>query len=170
MTIDSVLGKYAIDNLQLSIDLASAMKSFFDDTRAGENPVDVRKRIEIALRTGADRASKMDELEGRIKFATGLSVNERWYLDGIMDFLMARELQGQTIEAFATACSADPFNMPKFFKIAERPSLIKDCWGLAFQPKRDSYVRPEYQIHKTDETPAPYVPAPRRPVLSKPAG
>lgn len=132
MTVDSILAKYGIDNLQLSIDLASGVKTFFEGTRAGDNPVEIRARIQKALETGAQKAAKQDEMEGRIKVATGLSVSEYWYRDGVIDFLLQRDAEGQTIEKFAEACRADPYNMPKFFKFSERPSLIKDDWGLAF--------------------------------------
>lgn len=152
MTIDSILAKYGIDNLQLSMDMATAARTFFTETEAGNDPVTVRQRIEAAMQTGATRAARMDDMESRVYRATGLRVSDGWHRDGVMAFLLSRDAEGQTIEKFAQACRADPFGMPKFHQIAAKPALLIANWGLAFMDtKKTDEVQPQYKPFTRDE-------------------
>ena len=152
MTMDSILAKYGIDNLQLSMDLTTAARTFFTETEAGNNPVTVRQRIEAAMQTGATRAAKMDDMESRVYKATGLRVSEGWHRDGVMDFLLNRDAEGQTIEVFANACWSDPYGMPKFHQIAAKPALLIANWGLAFMnAKKTDETQPQYKPFTRDE-------------------
>ena len=141
---NKILAKYDIDNLQLEIDLISAFHAYLTERLKSGDKVGARERIEKALQLHEKRATKNEQMESRIFKATGLYVNERWYMDGIIDFLTKKDEQGETIEVFAERCKADPFNMPKFFKIAEKPAYLKDVWGLAFTDTQSDPAAEEY--------------------------
>src|SRR5688572_13787281 len=157
LLVKGIMHKHGIDDLQVEIDFTSAFWRYITERKAGRSAAQIREDILNDLGIATVKSTKQEEMESRIKFATGLSVNERWYRDGVIDFLIYRDAEGQTIEHFAKACTDDPYNMPKFFKFSEFPSLIKDNWGLAFPEKKESYVRPEYQLHQTDESKEHYV-------------
>jgi len=143
LLVKGIMQKHNLTDLQVEIDFSSAFWRYVTERKAGRTAVQIREDILKDLEIGAAKATAQENMESRIKFATGLSVNELWYRDGVIDFLIARDAEGQTVEHFAKACTDDPYNMPKFFKFSERPSLIKDNWGLAFMKKTDE-VRPAY--------------------------
>jgi hypothetical protein len=95
----------------------------------------LRESTDILVEWGklsSDKEQRYNEMEDRIYKSTGLTVSDRWYRERVMDFLLEKDEQGETIETFAKACKDDPYNMPKFFQIAQKLSLLKDTWGLAF--------------------------------------
>ena len=47
-------------------------------------------------------------------------------------FLLKKDAEGQSVELFAEWCRNNPFNAPKFFKIAEMPDLLMVNWPAAF--------------------------------------
>lgn len=132
LLVTGILAKYDIDDLLLEIDLSEAFKQYLQARQKSRDKAGIRERIMADMEIAAARQTKNEEMESRIFKATGLYVNERWYQDGIIDFLIEKDRQGETIEVFATACKADPYKMPKLFKIAEKPSYLRDVWGLAF--------------------------------------
>lgn len=86
--------------------------------------------------TSSEKEQAYKAMEERVFKSTGLAVNETWRRERVIDFLIEKDAAGETIEIFAAKCKADPFNMPKWFQIAQKPSLLKDTWGLAFvQPQ-----------------------------------
>jgi hypothetical protein len=95
----------------------------------------LRESTDILVEWGklsSDKEQRYNEMEDRIYKSTGLTVSDRWYRERVMDFLLEKDEHGETIETFAKACKDDPYNMPKFFQIAQKLSLLKDTWGLAF--------------------------------------
>lgn len=142
MLIRGILSKHGIDNLQVEIDLSSAMHRYIHERAQGRDLAHIREEILKDMQAGAGMAEKNTDMENRIFQAMRLYVNDRWYRDGVIDFLLEKDRRGQTIEQFAAACNADPFNMPKFFKIAERPVYLKETWGLAFPVESVNTERP----------------------------
>jgi hypothetical protein len=127
---------------------AKERKAKADAKRENSDPL-----LEFA-KMGSAKEQANQAMEERIARAMHITTNDRWYRDGIIQFLIRKDAEGQSIETFAQACTADPFNMPKFFKIAEKPSLLRDTWGLAFakeptEPLPDYYKRYE----PDDDTP-----------------
>ena len=157
MTIDSILSKYEIDNLKLSLDLSTAARSFFEETKKGRDAATVRKEIEEALQAGARLATKNEQMEKRIFAAMGLRVTDRWYTDGVIEFLHQRDEEGQTIEAFAEVCKSNPFTMPKFYKFGEKPSLLIVDYGLAFVGSTEKIYQ---KVTHDPKEEAQYVPNP----------
>lgn len=137
LLIQGILRKYGIDNLQLEIDLTSAIKIYFEQAYKKENKAEMRERILADIGVFAEKVKKNEQMESRIFQATGLYVNDRWYRDGVIEFLLEKDSLGETIEKFAETCKSNPYTMPKFFKIAEKPAYLKDVWGLAFTDKQD---------------------------------
>lgn len=131
--VNSILVSYGIDDLALESNLSSGLLRYLQErmTNRGRDKAAIRAEILAELQIGATKATTNDAMESRIFQATGLYVNERWHTDGVIAFLIEKDAQGETIEQFAKACKDDPFTMPKFFKIAEKPSYLKDTWGLA---------------------------------------
>jgi len=170
MTIDSILTKYGIDNLQLSIDLSSAVRTYFNETTAGNSPVDVRKRIEESMQVGAVRAEKLDAMESRIHEAMGLRVSEEWHRAGVINFLIAQDAKGKTIEVFAEQCRKHPYSMPKPYQIAQKPSLLISDWDLAFlgvTVKKTDEEMPAYKPYVRDDSKAVPNPYPKPKILRK---
>lgn len=134
LLVQGILRKYHADiSLEGEIALIENVYKFINSApKTGQDAATVRNRILAAITAGQAEHEKSLDMEGRIFAALGLYVNQRWYQDGVIDFLKKRDNLGQTIETFAARCKADPYNMPKFFKIAEKPSLLMDTWGLAF--------------------------------------
>lgn len=160
LLVKGLMQKHGLTALQVEIDFVSAFWRYITERKAGRDISRVREDILNDLQIAAANATKQENMESRVKFSTGLSVDESWYREGVIAFLIARDLDGQTVEKFAEACRADPFNMPKFFQIAAQPALIRKNWGLAFQ-KTVSPARPEYQPFKTDEVQEQYVTNPQ---------
>lgn len=161
LLISGILSKYEIDNLQLEIDLASAAKRYMDERRKDKDKASVRARILMDMDIATAKASRNEAMESRIFKATGLYVNERWYKDGIMSFLINQDELGKTIEKFAETCKANPYTMPKFFKIAERPQLLRDTWGLVFSAQSDpEEYHPEYKKFVPEDEGVQYAPPP----------
>jgi len=132
MLVKGILSKYGIDNLACEMVLIDSFWQYVTERKAGKPIAEIRADILRDLEIGVEKKTKNDEMESRIFQATGLYVSDKWYLDGVIDFLIKHERAGETIETFAERCKADPFTMPKFFQIAQKPSLLRDTWGLAF--------------------------------------
>lgn len=142
--VNGIFTKFGIDNLACEMVLTDAFWRYVTERKTGKSIAEIRADILRDLEISGEKKAKNDEMESRIFQATGLYVNDKWYLDGIIDFLQKHDALGETIETFAERCKADPYNMPKFFQIAQKPTLLRDTWGLAF-------IAPST---KQDETPA----------------
>lgn len=141
LLVNRILVSYGIDDLGLESNLSSGVLKYLQ-ARLKNGKTDkaaIRKEILGSMEIAAAKATKNEAMESRIFKAMGLYVNDRWYKDGVIDFLLKKDEQGETIEVFAQKCKDDPYNMPKFFKIAEKPSYLKDTWGLAFSPESSGF-------------------------------
>lgn len=108
------------------IEEAKKRKARADAAKAARDPIAEWGKL------AGDKEQKYREMEDRVHKSTGLTVSDIWYRDKVMDFLLRKDEAGESIERFAQACKEDPYRMPKFFQIAQKPGLLKDTWGLAF--------------------------------------
>jgi len=141
-TVNEIDSRSQLDLLEDSIKETNKDKTF-------DKPYDRKKgREEAKKRKAEQQAKRGDMIDGMMQFAdlekertniverieqaTRLTVNDRWYKEGVIDFLLQKDKDGQTIEEFTQVCNDNPYTMPKLFKIAEKPSYLKDVWNLAF--------------------------------------
>jgi hypothetical protein len=130
LTVESILSKYRIDNLQLSIEIVDAVKTFFAETKTGHNPAEVRQKIAEAIEIGERNASAREDMRNRIEIALHLNLLPN--AEGMIDFCLRKEKEGQTIEEYAEWCRRDPYNSPKAHQIANKPDLVISTWPQAF--------------------------------------
>ena len=142
--------------LQIVIDVCSAITRFLDDTKDGHDPVKVREEIVNAVWVGIEGNQPFEKMRQRIMGALhiNLSENPTWNL--VVGHCLKQAEAGQTIEQYAAACEANPFGMPKPFQMAQKPQIIIDTWPQAFveEPERPEYKRIE------PEDPSEFVPRP----------
>jgi hypothetical protein len=67
MLMDGILAHYGIDNLQLSIDLSSAVKRFLASDSPARTREDILKGIQKTLEQGAEMQIRIDAIEAEIK-------------------------------------------------------------------------------------------------------
>ena len=132
LLIEGTIQAYGIDNLQLEIDLFSGIKRLLES----DTPVRTRETVLASLRKtlelGALRENLVINMEARVKACMGIDVSGRERYRPMIDYLIKKDTEGQTVEAFAKWCQEHPFNAPKAFKIAENPDLLMINWPAAF--------------------------------------
>jgi hypothetical protein len=134
LLVKGILESYKIDILQLEVDLVSALQRMWNE--AGKDPakmVAIREEILTAMLAQGAFENKLAEMESRFKAATGLSLDGRSRYDQMLRFLVKKDEEGQSVEQYARWCRENPYDAPKFFKIAEKPDMLMLTWGLAFQ-------------------------------------
>ena len=149
LLVQGILGKHKIDNLQVEVDLVSSLQRMW--TEGGRDPAklaEIRENILKSMLAGGLKEHKMAEMEGRVKACMNISVSGPYYED-MLKFLMKKDEEGETVEQFAKWCKENPYDAPKFFKIAEKPNLLKVNWPAAFTN------RVEREVADTDSSEIP---------------
>lgn len=146
MMTQAILAKYQVDNLQLEIDLSSALLAYLREKQAGTPTGKIREKVLAAMEIAAAKSTKYDDMARRVKQALGLEVTGRSRYDGMMEFLLKRDAAGEAIEVYSQWQNDNPYKAPASFKIAERPELLEETWGMAFVKKTDER-RPEYDTN-----------------------
>lgn len=157
--VKGILDSYEINNLQLEIDLVSAVHRMFHET--GHDPakmVKVREEILSGLLKGAAEENELAEMEGRVKKAMMISCDGRSRYEKMLRFLVKKDKEGQAVEKYAQWCKNNPFTAPKFFKIAERPDSLMETWEMAFVEQVDESViyKKVTNVEETKAVPNPY--------------
>jgi hypothetical protein len=134
LLVQGIFEKYNVDNLQMEIDLVSSFQRMFVD--GGRDPAKltrIREDVLSSILAGAKSESDKAEMEGRVKRCMAISIDGRSRYDDMLRFLVKKDKDGQTVEKYAEWCKNNPFEAPKFFKIAEKPDLLMTTWDMAFQ-------------------------------------
>ncbi len=104
---------------------ATQLVELFDRLRSAPPASEEWKRI-CAMHEGREQAEKA--MLDRLEAALGITPNGRPEWLTVARFLIEKEKDGQTIEAFAANCKADPYTTPKQHQIAKDPMQIKMLW------------------------------------------
>jgi len=132
--VKGILEKHRIDSLVLEVDLVCAFDRYVVGRRAGKDISQLRIEILEDMSAGNERAAERDEMEERIKRCLGINPRTTPALwDSVIHFLIKVDKKNETIERFASACEADPYNMPKSHQIANKPTLIQAMWPKVFK-------------------------------------
>lgn len=136
--VKAILQENGIDldkNLMLEIQLVSAWKRYVFEREEGLSPAEVREKIAneyiFSESPGVMKAQKCIQ---EVQDAMGLDVNYNlpaWFT--VIQFVMKKADEGQTIQQYRAWCDSDKFNSPKTHQIAQKPMLIKDTWRKAFE-------------------------------------
>ena len=132
MIVRGILSKHNLDNLQLEIDLTESFKRYMDGKKQGRDIAKIREEILLSLEIGALKENAKINMEARVKLSLGIEVSGRSRYNDMIRFLLKKDAEGQSVELFAEWCRNNPFNAPKFFKIAEMPDLLMVNWPAAF--------------------------------------
>jgi hypothetical protein len=166
--VQVILSSNGIDNLKLEIDLVTAWKRYLFEREEGETPAGARERVVqdyvgavlAVARAGMDRV----QYQKRIETVLGLSPNwddlkQDW--NSFDTWLMSKEKEGQTIEAFMKWYNSDEFRAKG--RIYLNPPKIKLIWNNAFEHKKEE-SRPAEPLPDYTPNPRPAnVPPPRIP-------
>lgn len=132
LLVKETLKAYGIDNLQLEIDLFCGVKKVL----ASAEPVRTREAIIISLRKTMEIGGLQEDLrinmEARVKLSMGIDIAGRDRYRDMIDFLVKKDEQGQSVELFAEWCRNNPFSAPKPFQIAQSPDALMINWPAAF--------------------------------------
>lgn len=142
LLVAGILEKHKIDNLQLEIDLVSSIHRMY--TEAGKDiskMVSIREEILDSFLIGAAKENEKTSMEKRVKDCMGISIDGRGRYDDMIKFLIKKDSEGQAVEEYARWSVANPYDAPKFFKIAEKPDLLMVTWNMAF-PESKEISRP----------------------------
>lgn len=134
-----LVDKYKIDNLQLEIDLVSALQRMW--TEGGRDPAKLsrlREEILSALLGQGKLENDKALMEGRVKACMNISIDGRSRYDEMVRFLVKKDAEGQRVEQYAVWCKENPFEAPKAFQISQRPDLLMETWTMAFSEKQES--------------------------------
>lgn len=133
LLIGGILSKHGIDNLQLEIEIAGAVKRYYDETKSGGDKANVRERILASMEAAAARATKTEQVLSRVQKALGFDVSGSRF-DQMIEFIIrAEDNDGQTIEQFREWWDEqDKFKRPALWKIADRPAFLRELWPGAF--------------------------------------
>lgn len=143
LLVKGILFKYQIDNLQLEIDLVSSFQRMV--LEGGKDPSkfsNIREDILDAMLANAKIENDKAIMEGRVKRSMGFSIDGRARYDDMLKFLLKKDAEGQTVEEYARWCNANPYDAPKFFKIAEKPDTLMVTWSMAFPERSQEVARP----------------------------
>lgn len=159
LLVQGILKSYQIDNLQLEMDIVSAVRRLTEEKKDPAKMVEVRGDILSSLLQGARAENELTSMEARVKKVMGISIDGRSRFDEMLRFLIKKDKEGQTVEQYAEWCKEHPYDAPKFFKIADRPALLVETWNMAFiEPRKES--RPEYEkvehVEEVQAVPNPY--------------
>ena len=132
--VKGILAKHKIDSLIGEIALVCAFDEYLKGRYRKEEPADLRVKILESIKAGNELQNERDAMEDRIKRALGIDPRTTPALwDSVIRFLINAEKQNETIERFANACEADPYNMPKIHQIANKPTMIQAVWPRVFK-------------------------------------
>lgn len=130
--IKETLKAYGIDNLQLEIDLFCGVKKVM----ASAEPVRTREALIAGLRKTLEIGVLAEDLrinmEARVKLSMGIDIAGRDRYRDMIDFLVKKDGEGQSVELFAEWCRNNPFSAPKPFQIAASPDALMINWPAAF--------------------------------------
>jgi len=159
ITIEGILKSYGVDNLALEAKLTDGVMMYFEQTaKPGANPVSVRNDILGAMINFALDSQKHQAMQERVERALKVTPDGSDNWNEIIRWLLKKQDDGETIEAYGDWCKSDPYNSPKAHQIGQKPSLIKITWKGAFIATEQP-ARPEYQPAKVIEqvaTPNPF--------------
>ena len=131
LLIGGILQHYKIDDLQLEIDLSSAVKRYFDERYKSTDKADIRARILKDMEIAAVKAMENETMCGRIKQALGFEPNGRH--EELISWLITKDKSGQSIEKFrAWWDKENEFKRPALWKFGDRPTFLKEVWVSAF--------------------------------------
>ena len=124
LLIQGILSKHGIDNFQLELDLAGAVKRYYEETsRRGSDKVLIREKILEGMRIAAQKASQREKLYERVKTCLGFDASLPRF-DMMIAFLERKEEMGETLEGFRKWWDhEDPYKRPALWKIADRLKL-----------------------------------------------
>lgn len=141
--VRGVFEKYR-DDLEREINMVEAVHQYIVGCNAGRPIAQVREEIFTAMQLGAQSSQVREAMETRIKSALGVDPGVTPSLwDTVIEFLIKKDADGQTIEKFASACQSDPYGMPKAHQIAQKPSLIQSMWLKAFPVQSTQTAQPD---------------------------
>lgn len=148
LLVKGIFEAYRVDNFQLEVDLVSALQRMWGEAgRDTAKMVVIREEILSAMLAQGAFENKLADMEGRFRAATGLSLDGRSRYDKMLRFLLRKDEEGQSIEKYAQWCRENPYDAPKFFKIAEKPDLLMTTWGMAFQTSENKRTDVEQDIN-----------------------
>jgi hypothetical protein len=111
MLMDGILAHYGIDNLQLSIDLSSAVKRFLASDSPARTREDILKGIQKTLEQGAEMQIRIDAIEAEIKNRVRISPVGREWEDFLRWAYKQEQEKGQKIEKFVDWWVSDEWRM-----------------------------------------------------------
>lgn len=140
--VKSILQSNGVDNLKLEIDLISAWHRYVNEREEGLSPAETRAKIvdefgPLGFVGMSDKARERSRMAQIIMDTLRLNVEEdrpEWI--AIIDFCLAAEQKGQTVQRYEEWRRTDPFNSPKTHQIAMNPRLIKSTWPQAFEEQK----------------------------------
>lgn len=135
--INSICLSNGVDNLKLEIDLVQAYKSYWKEREGGKTPAEARDKVITILQLNSIGADKLD-MQKRVEIALNRHPNwddlkQDW--NGFDRWLIEKEKDGQTIEAFVKWHNVDEFRAKGIIYLT--PQKIMDWWGQAFAKKTD---------------------------------
>lgn len=165
--INSICLSNGVDCLKLEMDLVQAFKAYWHEREDGKSPAEARDKVMEILKLNSIGADKLD-MQKRVEAALNRHPNwddlkQDW--NGFDRWLLEKEKDGQTIEAFVKWHNGDPFRAKGVIYLT--PQKIMDWWGQAFEVKTDE-ARPAYNpIPERVRTPRPaHIPPPNIPKRS----
>lgn len=160
LLVQGILEKHKIDSLQLEVDLVSSLQRMW--TEGGRDPsklAEIRENILKSMLAGAARVEKLASMESRVKMSLGIETNGGSRYEDMLNFLLKKDSEGQSVEEYAKWCKDNPFEAPKPFQISMRPALLSETWPMAFQ-KPQVVERPEHVVFTGGEDVPNAVPNP----------
>ena len=132
LLVGGILQHYGIDNLQLEIDLSSAVKRYFDERYKSGDKAGIRERIMKDMEVAAANAKQKEQMEVRVMSAIGINASGERF-SNMIDWLIKEEEEGKTIEGFKSWWDKqNEFKRPALWKISDRPALLHELWPSAF--------------------------------------
>lgn len=139
--VAGILESNSIDNLKLQIDLVSAWWRYVTAREDGLTPAEVRQKIAAEFDSlgfssvGQERNQVRQEFQDVMRLDFGSEDNEDWKI--LLNFLVERRREGESITQYLKWCKDDPYNSPKLHQIAQNPLLVKQTWKAAFYKADD---------------------------------
>lgn len=141
LLVKGILESHKIDHFQLEVDLVSSLQRMWNEAgRDASKMVTIREEILSAMLAQGAAENKLADMEGRVKMCMGISIDGRGRYTDMLKFLVRKDEKGQSLEKYAQWCRENPYDAPKFFKIAEKPELLMTTWEMAFQEKKEASV------------------------------
>lgn len=139
LAISVVLSKHNIDDLALEGELATAVFKLWTDPELEESDFRLGESVIDTYINAHEKIKQREEIIRRVEIALKLNVSDKW--ESVIDFIVRKDEEGQTIEAYQEWRCEDPFNSPKAHQIAQNPKLIIATWPQVFSNDDSVYMQ-----------------------------